>query len=100
MANASAERTTSLWMQVEVAPDAPRLEGILRCDTVIIGAGIAGLSTAYELAAAGRGGIVVDRGASAGGITSRTTAHLAPICDDGVAALTKLRGEDTARLFQ
>jgi glycine/D-amino acid oxidase-like deaminating enzyme/nitrite reductase/ring-hydroxylating ferredoxin subunit len=98
--NAVRENTTSLWMQIEVAPGAPQLEGMLRCDTVIIGAGIAGLSTAHELAAAGRSVIVLDRGAIAGGITSRTTAHLAPICDDGVGALTKLRGEDTARLFQ
>ena len=36
----------------------------------------------------------------AGGITARTTAHLAPICDDGVSSLIKLRGEETARLFQ
>jgi glycine/D-amino acid oxidase-like deaminating enzyme/nitrite reductase/ring-hydroxylating ferredoxin subunit len=98
--NASREHTTSLWMPVEVAPDAPRLEGALRCDTVVVGAGIAGLSVAYELAAAGRSVIVVDRGPIAGGITARTTAHLAPVCDDGVSALTKLRGEDTARLFQ
>jgi len=65
MTNVSAERTTSLWMQVEVTPDAPRLEGALRCDTVVVGAGIAGLSVAYELAAAGKSVIVVDRGAIA-----------------------------------
>jgi glycine/D-amino acid oxidase-like deaminating enzyme/nitrite reductase/ring-hydroxylating ferredoxin subunit len=100
MANVSAERTVSLWMQVEVAPEAPRLEGALRCDTVVVGAGIAGLSVAYELAAAGRSVMVVDRGPIAGGVTSRTTAHLAPVCDDGVSSLIKLRGEDTARLFQ
>src|SRR6185295_12385086 len=100
MANVSAERTTSLWMQVEVAPDAPRLEGALRCDTVVVGAGMAGLSVAYELAAAGQSVMVVDRGPIAGGVTSRTTAHLAPVCDDGVSSLIRLRGEDTARLFQ
>ena len=33
-------------------------------------------------------------------MTSRTTAHLAPVCDDGVSSLVKIRGEDTARLFQ
>jgi glycine/D-amino acid oxidase-like deaminating enzyme/nitrite reductase/ring-hydroxylating ferredoxin subunit len=100
MANVSAERTASLWMQVEVAPEAPRLEGALRCDIVVVGAGIAGLSAAYELAAAGQSVMVVDRGPIAGGMTSRTTAHLAPVCDDGVSSLIKLRGEDTARLFQ
>ena len=43
---------------------------------------------------------MVDRGSIAGGMTSRTTAHLAPVCDDGVSSLTRLRGEETARLFQ
>jgi glycine/D-amino acid oxidase-like deaminating enzyme/nitrite reductase/ring-hydroxylating ferredoxin subunit len=97
--NAEREATRSLWMQQEVG-DAPQLEGSQRCDTVIVGAGIAGLSVAYELAMAGRTVIVIDRGAICGGMTSRTTAHLAPICDDGVSALVKIRGEETARLFQ
>jgi glycine/D-amino acid oxidase-like deaminating enzyme/nitrite reductase/ring-hydroxylating ferredoxin subunit len=97
--NADREATRSLWMQQEVG-DAPALEGSQRCDTVIVGAGIAGLSTAYELVMAGRPVVVLDRGTIAGGMTSRTTAHLAPICDDGVSALTRLRGEENARLFQ
>jgi glycine/D-amino acid oxidase-like deaminating enzyme/nitrite reductase/ring-hydroxylating ferredoxin subunit len=98
--NASDERTRSLWMAPDVVPDAPRLEGDLRCDIVVVGAGIAGLSVAHELAASGRKIIVLDRGTLAGGVTSRTTAHLAPVCDDGVASLIQLRGEDTAKLFQ
>ncbi|TIX21639.1 FAD-dependent oxidoreductase, partial [Mesorhizobium sp.] len=36
----------------------------------------------------------------AGGMTSRTTAHLAPICDDGLSTLIRLRGEAIATLFQ
>src|SRR5262245_15516166 len=97
--NASGEHTRSLWMSQEVG-HAPRLHDDLSCDTVIIGAGIAGLSIAYELAAAGQNVIIIDRGPLVGGMTSRTTAHLAPICDDGVSELEKLRGEDLARLFQ
>jgi glycine/D-amino acid oxidase-like deaminating enzyme/nitrite reductase/ring-hydroxylating ferredoxin subunit len=98
--NASDEATRSLWMQQDVAAHEPRLEGSLRCDTVVIGAGIAGLSVAYEMAMADRMVIVVDRGRIAGGMTSRTTAHLAPVCDDGVSSLIRLRGEETAKLFQ
>jgi glycine/D-amino acid oxidase-like deaminating enzyme/nitrite reductase/ring-hydroxylating ferredoxin subunit len=98
--NARDEATRSLWMGVEVLPDAPAAKDALTADTVIVGSGIAGLSAAYELAAAGQKVIVVDRGSIAGGMTSRTTAHLAPICDDGISSLVDLRGEDMARLFQ
>ncbi|AZO08556.1 MULTISPECIES: FAD-dependent oxidoreductase [unclassified Mesorhizobium] len=98
--NASDEQTRSLWMDVAVLPDAPRLDRNLTCDTAIIGAGIAGLSTAHELAVAGRKVVVIDRGRIAGGMTARTTAHLTPICDDGIDALIDLRGEAIAKLFQ
>jgi glycine/D-amino acid oxidase-like deaminating enzyme/nitrite reductase/ring-hydroxylating ferredoxin subunit len=96
--NARGERTQSLWMQFDLPPR-PRLEGKLRCDAIVVGSGIAGLSTAYELSQSGRKVVVVDRGPIAGGMTSRTTAHLASICDDGQSALLKMRGEDNARLF-
>lgn len=98
--NASEERTSSLWMRMQVAPAAFSLKDNLSCDTVIIGSGIAGLSAAYELSQAGQSVVVLDRGPIAGGMTARTTAHLAPICDDGLSELIKLRGEETARLFQ
>jgi glycine/D-amino acid oxidase-like deaminating enzyme/nitrite reductase/ring-hydroxylating ferredoxin subunit len=97
--NADREATRSLWMHQEVG-EAPQLVGSQRCDTVVVGAGIAGLSVAYELAMAGRPVIVIDRGSICGGMTSRTTAHLAPVCDDGVSSLVRIRGEETARLFQ
>ena len=98
--NARREKTRSLWMNVKVDPTAPRYTGKQTCDTVVIGSGIAGLSVAYELATRGQKVIVLDRGEVAGGITSRTTAHLAPICDDGLSTLINLRGEKIAGLFQ
>src|SRR3954471_22994917 len=99
--NVSFERTTSLWMsQTKVAEGAPRLSEDLTCDVVVVGAGIAGLSVAYELSQVGKSVVVLDRGPIAGGMTSRTTAHLAPICDDGVKELTKIRGEEMAAKFQ
>ena len=92
-------RTRSLWMDTEVAPQAPSLNGDRTCDTVIIGTGIAGISTAYELATNGQKVILVDRGEIAGGITARTTAHLAPLCDDLTSEMIKLRGEDLSKAF-
>jgi glycine/D-amino acid oxidase-like deaminating enzyme/nitrite reductase/ring-hydroxylating ferredoxin subunit len=86
-------------MNTEVAPDAPPLRKAEKADTVVVGSGIAGLSTAYELAKRGQDVIVLDRGPIGKGMTSRTTAHLTPICDDSFEAFIKLRGLDAAKLF-
>src|SRR3954471_19624789 len=99
MTNSSDLRSKSLWMDVEVAPDARPLGGHQICDVVIAGSGIAGISTAYELALKGLQVIVIDRGRIAGGITARTSAHLAPLCDDLTSAMIDLRGEEIARAF-
>jgi glycine/D-amino acid oxidase-like deaminating enzyme/nitrite reductase/ring-hydroxylating ferredoxin subunit len=92
-------RSRSLWMEIDVAPNAAPLQGSSECDVVVIGAGIAGISTAYELAIEGSRVIVIDRAAIAGGITARTTAHLAPLCDDLTSAMIGRRGEDISRRF-
>ncbi len=99
MPNAADQRSKSLWMDVDVAPTARPLDGDRQCDVVIIGSGIAGISTAYELAIKGRQVMIVDRGQIAGGITARTSAHLAPLCDDLTSEIIKLRGEEVSRAF-
>jgi glycine/D-amino acid oxidase-like deaminating enzyme/nitrite reductase/ring-hydroxylating ferredoxin subunit len=98
--NASGQRTKSLWMKEEGFPDAPPLDADVACDTVVVGAGMAGLSTAYELALAGQKVVVIDRGPILGGMTARTTAHLGSICDDDISALIDRRGEEMAVGFQ
>ena len=98
--NVSGERTVPLWLKDAKLPKRPQLKADESCETVVVGAGIAGLSTAYELVLAGRDVVVVDRGPVLGGMTSRTTAHLAPICDDGLSALVDMRGEKIATKFQ
>jgi glycine/D-amino acid oxidase-like deaminating enzyme len=99
MENSTDRRSRSLWMDIDVAPNACPLQGGKECDVVVIGSGIAGISTAYELAIEGQRVIVVDRGTIAGGITARTSAHLAPLCDDLTSAMINLRGEQVSRLF-
>jgi glycine/D-amino acid oxidase-like deaminating enzyme/nitrite reductase/ring-hydroxylating ferredoxin subunit len=66
---------------------------------VVIGSGIAGMSTAYELSRFGRSVVVIDRGKVGAGMTARTTGHLATELDDLYSELIKARGEDDARLY-
>src|ERR1700704_6824538 len=96
--NASDERTRSLWTDVSVA-DAPQLRKNVTADTVVVGSGIAGLSVAYELARRGQKVVVIDRGRIAGGMTSRTTAHLTSQSDDGFETLIRVRGLEGAKSF-
>jgi glycine/D-amino acid oxidase-like deaminating enzyme/nitrite reductase/ring-hydroxylating ferredoxin subunit len=95
--NIAEEKTRPLWMDHDVG-SAPALEGNERADVVVIGAGIAGLSTAYELAGRGRSVIVLDRGRIGSGMTARTTAHLASALDDRYADLIRVRGLEVARM--
>ncbi len=94
--NVQAERSTSLWMPVPDIPGRP-VEDSRPCDLVVIGAGMAGLSVAYEALLKGRQVTVLDRGAIASGMTARTTAHLASALDDFYHEFISLRGEEEAR---
>jgi glycine/D-amino acid oxidase-like deaminating enzyme/nitrite reductase/ring-hydroxylating ferredoxin subunit len=94
----SRERTVSLWMDTTVA-EAPALDRSETADTVVVGAGIAGLSAAYELSMRGHDVVVLDRGPIGQGMTARTTAHLVSISDDTFDAFIRLRGEEAARLY-
>ena len=89
----------SLWVDTEVAPGAEVLHGVHECDVAVIGSGIAGISTAYELSKRGKSVIVIDRGRICGGMTSRTSAHLAPLCDDLVSEMIKIKARRQQSFF-
>jgi glycine/D-amino acid oxidase-like deaminating enzyme/nitrite reductase/ring-hydroxylating ferredoxin subunit len=97
--NAGDEQSKSCWMEELPQVEAPPLTGDDQCDVLVVGSGIAGLSTAYELARFDRRVIVIDRGRIGAGMTARTTAHLSSALDDYYAELIKVRGEDEARLY-
>jgi glycine/D-amino acid oxidase-like deaminating enzyme/nitrite reductase/ring-hydroxylating ferredoxin subunit len=91
-------QTTSVWMQTADVAQGLQLGADVRADVVIVGAGIAGLTTAYLLTKEGKRVVVIDDGPVAGGETCRTTAHLSNALDDRYYELERLHGEAGARL--
>jgi glycine/D-amino acid oxidase-like deaminating enzyme len=90
--------TQSPWFASVDTPSRPALDRDTDADVCIVGAGIAGLSTAYHLAREGRSVIVVDDGPIGGGQTGRTTAHLSNAIDDLYQELAKIHGREGAQL--
>src|SRR5450759_5476678 len=90
--------TTSVWMDTTEVPQFQPLTQNLRSNVCVIGAGIAGMTTAYLLARAGRAVVLIDDGPIGGGETGRTTAHLTAALDDRYYNIAKVHGEDGARL--
>lgn len=90
--------SVSVWMTTaEIASSGALTSGAL-ADVCVVGAGIAGMTSAYLLARQGKKVIVVDDGAIGGGETGRTTAHLSFALDDGFVEIERLHGEEGARL--
>jgi glycine/D-amino acid oxidase-like deaminating enzyme/nitrite reductase/ring-hydroxylating ferredoxin subunit len=90
--------TQPVWLGTADVPSFSSLTADTTADVVIVGAGIAGLTTAYLLAQEGRRVVVLEDGGLLSGETGRTTAHLANALDDRFYRLEKLFGEAGARL--
>jgi glycine/D-amino acid oxidase-like deaminating enzyme/nitrite reductase/ring-hydroxylating ferredoxin subunit len=91
-------RHQSIWAATLPLPQFPPLQQNVHVDACIVGAGIAGLTTAYLLARAGKRVAVLDDGPVAGGMTQMTTGHLTNQLDDRYFELEKLHGREGARL--
>jgi glycine/D-amino acid oxidase-like deaminating enzyme/nitrite reductase/ring-hydroxylating ferredoxin subunit len=92
------EQTVSTWMATAPVPLRDSLKENISADVCIVGAGIAGITTAYLLGSEGSAVVVLDDGAIGGGMTGRTTAHLVNVLDDRYFELERLHGEEGARL--
>ena len=90
--------TTSVWMDTTEVPQFQSLTQDVRANVCVIGAGIAGMTTAYLLARAGRAVVLIDDGPIGGGETGRTTAHLTAALDDRYYNIARMHGEEGARL--
>lgn len=94
---AGATGSVSLWMETARTPELHPLTGSQHAQVCVVGAGIAGLTTAYRLARSGKDVLVIDERGLAGGQTARTSGHLCSALDDRFFELEKLHGRDGAR---
>ena len=92
------EDTQSVWAATADRPQLPRLSSDIETDVCVVGAGIAGLTTAYLLMKAGKRVAVLEDGYISSGQTEVTTAHLSDEIDDGFARMIKLHGEEATAL--
>jgi glycine/D-amino acid oxidase-like deaminating enzyme/nitrite reductase/ring-hydroxylating ferredoxin subunit len=89
-----------VWVQTEKHGDRPQFTTLsedIQCDVCIIGAGISGLSTAYELVNRGKDVVLIEAREVLSGETSRTTGHLSNALDDLYPNIKSKHGLDGAR---
>src|SRR5437764_10048134 len=90
-------RHESIWSATANLAECPPLAENVHVDVCIVGAGIAGLSTAYHLVQAGKSVAVLDDGPLVSGMTRMTSGHLTNMLDDRYFELEKLHGEEAMR---
>ncbi|MFD5200546.1 FAD-dependent oxidoreductase [Streptomyces sp. NPDC058375] len=89
----------SYWMATTTSTDKPRLDTDAAADVVVVGAGMAGLSTAWELARAGRSVVVLEADRIAAGVSGYTTAKLTAAHSLIYERLSRTRGGEGARHY-
>jgi glycine/D-amino acid oxidase-like deaminating enzyme/nitrite reductase/ring-hydroxylating ferredoxin subunit len=90
--------TEPVWRDAQPDLRTTPLTADAEADVCVVGAGIAGMTTAYLLAREGQRVVVLDDGPVGGGETGRTTAQFVTAVDDRYYDLERLHGEAGARL--
>ena len=88
----------SLWSATSKESSILALDKNINADVCIVGAGIAGMTTAYLLAREGRSVVILDKSQIGSGETAHTTAHLSSVIDAGYREIEVLHGTKGAQL--
>lgn len=88
----------SPWNQKALDVKYPPLTSDASADVVVIGAGIAGLSCAYNLAKEGKKVVVLEARTRGAGQTGRTTAHIMTWLDDYFYECESMHGKEKTKV--
>lgn len=89
----------SYWREYREVPDFPPLQENTSTEIGVVGGGIAGIITAYELAKAGKKVVLLDAGKLIDGVTGYTTAKITAQHGLFYYPLIKTAGEEQAELY-
>lgn len=90
----------SYWIDSTSSTTYPSLVDAAEVDVAVVGGGIAGICTAWELMRAGRSVAVLEAGRIATGVTGHTTAKLSSLHTLRYAWIRSSFGADAARMYR